>query len=628
MVPRGLQSAKQGEAMSRRSKILMYHSVHRTANDPNQVCTSPELFEAQMLYLKQRGLRAVSMRELRKATSTGDSKGLVGLTFDDGYEDFLHSAVPVMERLGFSATVFVVANMLGEQSSWKSVYEQTSRLKVLDAEELREISARGMEVGSHGMTHTMLRGLDPELLEREVNDSRRVLSEVLGEEVEGFSYPYGILDKAVVQAVRQAGYAYACSVKEQWERSAYVLPRIPVSEKDHLLRFKAKLRVYGLYSKIKRTYLSNSSLKSFEQVVVPSNRERLGRSPGSAFVKDEGVTSMLDSRRFVFVADGSRHLPGPSLHSSIKRPIRKQSGGRKASAYIWAIALSGQILSLIDCRLFWRVCNTLGKTMPEGRYTCELIIDSNCIMNIQLDDPYWSPCVSTSWVYEPEFLRVLEKLKHVPYAFIDCGANIGYWSIMVTGESLGAHKTLAVEASSRNFKLLEENCKLNGKRFWCANVALYSVSGQKVTITTDSSGHHPGDRIARLTTEGMRRIGEVSTATLGDVVREHFGEIPDCLVVKLDVEGAETDVFRGANDLLERDVLFYYEDKTGSVSRYVLEELELTALIPSHEGQLRQVRDPEEVTRHLHSLPRGGRHNLNFNVFACKEQSRFLKEIL
>ena len=246
--------------VSRQPKILMYHSICRMANDPNQLCTSPERFEAQMLYLKQRGLRGVSMRELRKAMSTGGTKGLVGLTFDDGYEDFLHSAVPVMERLGFSATVFVVANVLGEQSSWKSVYEPIPRLKVLEAEELREISARGMEVGSHTMTHVMLCGLDSELLEREVNDSGRVLSEALGETVKGFSYPYGILDNAVVQAVKRE-YAYACSVKVQAERSAYTLPRIPVSEKDHLLRFKAKLKVYRLYSKIRRKYVSNSALQ-------------------------------------------------------------------------------------------------------------------------------------------------------------------------------------------------------------------------------------------------------------------------------------------------------------------------------------------------------------------------------
>jgi peptidoglycan/xylan/chitin deacetylase (PgdA/CDA1 family) len=129
-----------------------------------------------MLYLKECGLRGVSMRELCRAKSMGDIKGLVGLTFDDGYEDFLHTAVPVMERLGFSATVFVVASMLGEQSSWKSVYKPTPQLRVLGAEELREISARGMEVGSHSMTHAMLPGLESELLEREVNGSRRLLT--------------------------------------------------------------------------------------------------------------------------------------------------------------------------------------------------------------------------------------------------------------------------------------------------------------------------------------------------------------------------------------------------------------------------------------------------------------------
>ncbi len=200
------------------------------------------------------------MGELRRATSIGDIKGLVGLTFDDGYEDFLHTAVPVMERLGFSATLFVVASLLGKESSWKGIREPMPRFRVLGAEHLREVSARGMEVGAHSMTHVMLPGLESELLEREVNGSRRVLSEILGETVEGFSYPYGILDRAAVQAVRQAGYAYACSVKGWVERSVYDLPRIPISEKDHIMRFKAKLKVYSLYSTIARRYVSISSL--------------------------------------------------------------------------------------------------------------------------------------------------------------------------------------------------------------------------------------------------------------------------------------------------------------------------------------------------------------------------------
>jgi peptidoglycan/xylan/chitin deacetylase (PgdA/CDA1 family) len=91
----------------------------------------------------------------------------------------------------------------------------------------------------------------------EVTDSRHILSEVLGETVKGFCYPYGSLDEVAVQAVRQAGYAYACGWKTRVERDAYDLPRIPVSEKDSLLRFATKLEVYSPYSKIKRLFSHN-----------------------------------------------------------------------------------------------------------------------------------------------------------------------------------------------------------------------------------------------------------------------------------------------------------------------------------------------------------------------------------
>lgn len=232
-------------------RILMYHSISRLEDDPNLLCTSPALFESQLLYLKQHNLRGVTVRELCRARSTGEDKGLIGLTFDDAYEDFLHTAVPIMENFGYSATVFVVAGMPGE-NDWEHAFTPRPRLKLLDAEGVREVSERGMEIGSHSMTHARLSDAKPGLLEREVDDSRRALSEILGRVVEGFCYPYGSLDSAAVQAARRAGYAYACGWNTPVERSAYDLPRIPISERDDLPRFAAKLRVYSQYSAAKR----------------------------------------------------------------------------------------------------------------------------------------------------------------------------------------------------------------------------------------------------------------------------------------------------------------------------------------------------------------------------------------
>jgi peptidoglycan/xylan/chitin deacetylase (PgdA/CDA1 family) len=229
----------------------MYHGICRFADDPNGTCTSLERFQGHMRYLKLRNLRGVCVGELRRAAARGNARGLVGLTFDDGYENFLQAALPVLESLGFTATVFVVSGMLGEENDWQHYYEPKPRLRLLAADGVREVAARRMEVGSHSMTHPKLVGLDPGLLNREVGESRRILNELLDQPVEGFCYPYGNLDGAAVQAVRRAGYTYACAVYEEDKPDEYTLPRIPISQRDSLPRFVAKLGIYWQYSATK-----------------------------------------------------------------------------------------------------------------------------------------------------------------------------------------------------------------------------------------------------------------------------------------------------------------------------------------------------------------------------------------
>jgi peptidoglycan/xylan/chitin deacetylase (PgdA/CDA1 family) len=237
----------------RRLPVFMYHSISQLANDPNMLCTSPEVFYSQMHYLACRGWRGVSMQKLRRAALAGSTKGLVGITFDDGYEDFLHTAVPIMEGFGFSATVFVVAGMLGQENDWEHAHSPTPNRRLLGAEGVREVVERGMEVGSHTMSHPSLPDLNPELLEAEVGSSRQVLSEVLGEEIEGFCYPYGRLDKASVRAVRRSRYTYACAVNNRVEFNDYDLPRMPImASKDNSLRFAVKLKAYPHYSAAKQ----------------------------------------------------------------------------------------------------------------------------------------------------------------------------------------------------------------------------------------------------------------------------------------------------------------------------------------------------------------------------------------
>jgi peptidoglycan/xylan/chitin deacetylase (PgdA/CDA1 family) len=218
-----------------------------------------------MLYLKRHNLRGVSMRELYLAMKAGESTGLVGVTFDDGYKDFLTAAVPTLEKLGFSATVYVVAGMLGGENFWEHDGGPRPHLRLLGVDGVREVSERGMEIGSHTVTHPRLSGVDSKTLIREVEDSRQLLSEIVNAPVEGFSYPYGDFDGPAVRAARGAGYAYAVATKKQVEGGLHDWPRMYVGEKDSPLRLGIKLKASPILTRWRRRASSNrTSLRGSE----------------------------------------------------------------------------------------------------------------------------------------------------------------------------------------------------------------------------------------------------------------------------------------------------------------------------------------------------------------------------
>ena len=125
--------------------VLMYHSVEPYQADPYLVTVSPPRFGQQMHWLARRGLRGVSMRDLLAARAAGAGKGLVGLTFDDGYADFARHALPVLRQYGFGATMFVIAGRLGGENAWD---QEGPRKRLMDAPEVWALAQAGIEIGS------------------------------------------------------------------------------------------------------------------------------------------------------------------------------------------------------------------------------------------------------------------------------------------------------------------------------------------------------------------------------------------------------------------------------------------------------------------------------------------------
>ena len=228
--------------------VLMYHAVADVPEDPNQLCVSPARFAEQMAWLGRRGLRGVSVGTLVEAMAAGRHRGLVGITFDDGYTSVLESALPELQRRGFGASVFIISRRLGGSNEW----DEGPAWPLLDAEGVRALAAAGLEIGSHSATHVRLAGLAPGQLATEVAASRADLAELLQAEIRGFAFPYGSMDAAARRAVRDAGYAYACAVETpRSELGLMALPRIYVGERDSAVRMTAKRCLYRGYIAIR-----------------------------------------------------------------------------------------------------------------------------------------------------------------------------------------------------------------------------------------------------------------------------------------------------------------------------------------------------------------------------------------
>jgi len=226
--------------------VLMYHSVSPVTPDPYQVTVSPQRFEQQMRWLAMRGLRGVSVASLLAARRRGCDDGLVGLTFDDGYEDFLHYALPILTRHGFGATAFVIAGRLGGQNAWDA---DGPRKPLMTARQVGQVAEAGVEIGSHGLRHVTLGATTDLALLREQQVSRQILQDLTGTSVAGFCYPYGRLDGRVADGARQAGYDYGCAIWTSELTGPYAVPRTYIGQADGPARLRAKWLRHWLTSR-------------------------------------------------------------------------------------------------------------------------------------------------------------------------------------------------------------------------------------------------------------------------------------------------------------------------------------------------------------------------------------------
>jgi peptidoglycan/xylan/chitin deacetylase (PgdA/CDA1 family) len=222
--------------------ILMYHSiVQKESNDPYAISVS--IFKNQILTLLNSGYTVISLEKLVNLINNPYKfliKKYAVLTFDDGYQDFIINAVPVLQQYGLPATVFIVTEMFGKTAEWS---QKSKNVRLMSEKEILTIRELGINIGSHTRMHVDLTKLNDNELENELKNSRQKLID-LGENFFSFSYPWGRYSKREILAVGNAGYH--CGV---------------TTNNNHILLFNNPYRLGRI------NINKNMSMQLFEEIV-------------------------------------------------------------------------------------------------------------------------------------------------------------------------------------------------------------------------------------------------------------------------------------------------------------------------------------------------------------------------
>lgn len=231
---------------------LVYHKIAEIPPGSRFPCNyvRPEQFSAQLRLLRAAGFESISFTrylEYRRGAAPLPGRPIL-ITFDDGYRTNAQIAAPILERFGFTATVFLVSDYIGQTNRWD---EQERQEALLDIDDIRAMQRAGIEFQSHTRSHRRLTDLSPEDAFRELHDSRVALEHVLGARVLIVAYPWGDCNARVEALAGEAGYEAGAIVRRRtnFEHTPlFALRRIGINHETSLRRFAwdlARLRWRG-----------------------------------------------------------------------------------------------------------------------------------------------------------------------------------------------------------------------------------------------------------------------------------------------------------------------------------------------------------------------------------------------
>lgn len=195
--------------------ILLYHRILPEEDDLSMVSPEERVFSVkekefakQLDYLYSNGWKTLNLSQLLEylqAKTPFPDKSQI-LSFDDGNQTDYTVAFPLLEKFGFKATFFLTSDFIDKPGH-------------LQKSQILEMSQAGMEFGSHGKTHKFLSTLNDDELKSELLDSKKMLEEIIGKEINLLSLPGGYHRANVKRITKELGFKGICTSEFGWNEN-------------------------------------------------------------------------------------------------------------------------------------------------------------------------------------------------------------------------------------------------------------------------------------------------------------------------------------------------------------------------------------------------------------------------
>lgn len=229
--------------------VLMYHRVISKKEDMGVYDTyvTVEQFEEQMKYLSEHGYRSMCFEDLAEGEyqSRFDKKWVV-ITFDDGYRDNLTNALPILQKYGMKAVLFLITEESFNRWDVETKNrEQEKNFPLMNREELEEFYRSAcIEIGGHTTKHLYMPQCSTEVLEEDLKRANESIFELTGKYPLSFAYPWGVHDERVRSIVEKLGYRFAVATEDGpacFSDDLFQIVRLGIYSDDDLEKFKEKI---------------------------------------------------------------------------------------------------------------------------------------------------------------------------------------------------------------------------------------------------------------------------------------------------------------------------------------------------------------------------------------------------